>query len=201
MGAAPKDENELRHLLATAIASGRPFAIRYSRGAGHGVPCDEPLRHLPIGRGELLRAGRDVALLPIGWAVHPALQAAEILAAEHNIHASVANARFVKPLDASLIVQAAEQTGRVLTIEDHNRMGGFGSAVLELLADHGPRDVRVTRLGLPDRFLDHGPADSLRAAHGLSVDGIVDAARELVDQRASGETAGTSSIEQRTAAP
>ncbi len=199
--AAPKDENELRHLLATAIASGRPFAIRYSRGAGRGVPCDEPLRHLPIGRGELLRAGRDVALLPIGWAVHPALQAAEILAAEHNIHASVANARFVKPLDASLIVQAAEQTGRVLTIEDHNRMGGFGSAVLELLADHGPRDVRVTRLGLPDRFLDHGPADSLRAAHGLSVDGIVDAARELVDQRASGETAGTSSIEQRTAAP
>ena len=186
--AAPKDENELRHLLATAIASDRPFAIRYSRGAGRGAPCDEPLRQLPIGRGEVLREGDSVALLPIGWAVHPALQAAEILAVDHGIHATVANARFVKPLDAPLIVEAAERTGRVVTIEDHNRMGGFGSAVLELLADHGRRDITVTRLGLPDRFLDHGPADSLRAAHGLSVDGIVDAARGLMDQRMSEES-------------
>ncbi len=182
--AAPKDENELRHLLATAIASGRPFAIRYSRGAGVGVPCDEPPHQLPIGRGELLRAGSDAALLPIGWAVHPALQAAEILATEHNLRVAVANPRFVKPLDATLIVRLAEQTGRVLTIEDHNRMGGFGSAVLELLADHGMSDVKVNRLGLPDRFLDHGPAESLRAAHGLSVQGIVDAARALADARA-----------------
>ena len=202
--AAPKDENELRHLLATAIASDRPFAIRYSRGAGRGVPCDEPLHHLPIGRGEFLRDGGDVALLPIGWAVHPALQAAEMLAAEHDIHATVANARFVKPLDTSLIVQAAERTGRVVTIEDHNRMGGFGSAVLEVLADHGLRDVTVSRLGLPDQFLDHGPADSLRAAHGLSVDGIVTAARGLLDQRNGSESVAAdwpSTFERRTTAP
>jgi len=186
--AAPKDENELRHLLATAIASDRPFAIRYSRGAGRGVACDEPLRQLPIGRGEVLREGGSVALLPIGWAVHPAMQAAEILAADHGIHAAVVNPRFVKPLDTELIVQVAERTGRVVTIEDHNRMGGFGSSVLELLADHGRRDITVSRLGLPDRFLDHGPADSLRAAHGLSVDGIVDAARGLVDQHTSEES-------------
>lgn len=186
--AAPKDENELRHLLATAIASDRPFAIRYSRGAGRGVPCDEPLRQMPIGRGEVLRDGGTVALLPIGWAVHPAMQAAEVLAADHGIHAAVVNPRFVKPLDTELIVQVAERTGRVVTIEDHNRMGGFGSSVLELLADHGRRDITVSRLGLPDRFLDHGPADSLRAAHGLSVDGIVDAARGLVDQHTSEES-------------
>jgi len=186
--AAPQDENELRHLLATAIASDRPFAIRYSRGAGRGVPCDEPLRQLPIGRGEVLREGGTVALLPIGWAVHPAMEAAEILAADHGIHAAVVNPRFVKPLDTELIVQVAERTGRVVTIEDHNRMGGFGSSVLELLADHGRRDITVSRLGLPDRFLDHGPADSLRAAHGLSVDGIVDAARGLVDQHTSEES-------------
>lgn len=201
--AAPKDENELRHLLATAIASDRPFAIRYSRGAGRGVPCDEPLRQMPIGRGEVLREGGSVALLPIGWAVHPAMQAAEVLAADHGIHAAVVNPRFVKPLDTELIVQVAERTGRVVTIEDHNRMGGFGSSVLELLADHGRRDITVSRLGLPDQFLDHGPADSLRAAHGLSVDGIVDAARGLVDQHTSEESTAADwplTVEGRTTA-
>ncbi|MBM4436178.1 MAG: 1-deoxy-D-xylulose-5-phosphate synthase, partial [Actinobacteria bacterium] len=131
-----------------------------------------------VGRGELLRAGADVALLALGWGVAPALQAAERLAAE-GLHAAVVNARFVKPLDAPLILDLARQTRRLVTIEDHNLMGGFGSAVLELLADHGLPDVAVARVGLPDAFQAHGPADALRAQHGLSAAGIAQTARAL----------------------
>ncbi len=177
--AAPKDEDELRHLLATALAAEQPVALRYSRGAGLGVPCEGPPRVLPLGRGELLRPGTDLAFLAVGWGVAPALAAAEELAAHYGLDAAVANARFVKPLDLDLLHELTSHTRRVITVEDHNAAGGFGSAVLEALADHGPADVEVTRLALPDTFHPQGPPDDLRAAHGLSVDGLVAAARKI----------------------
>lgn len=175
---APKDEDELRHLLATGLESERPFAIRYSRGAGLGVPLTGPPRILPLGRGELLREGRDVALLALGWGVSAA-QAAATQLAQQGVQAAVVNARFVKPLDCELLLDVAAQTRRVVTIEDHNAMGGFGSAVLELLADAGLSDVAVRRLALPDTFQEHGPVDFLRAAHGLTPEGIEAAAQDL----------------------
>ena len=178
--AAPKDEAELRHMLYTGLATEAPFAIRYSRGLGVGVATDEPLSELQIGRGELLRDGSDVALLGIGWGTVPALRAAEELSAL-GVQAAVLNARFVKPLDSEMICELAARTHRIVTIEDHNRMGGFGSAVIELLADNDLRDVQVRRIALPDQFLGQGPADSLRSEHGLSVSGIIDAACELTD--------------------
>ncbi len=178
--AAPKDEDELRHMLRTAIESGRPFAIRYSRGAGVGADMPGPPRVLPVGRAELLRTGSDVALLALGWGVAPALEAAADLE-RLGVRAAVVNARFVKPLDSDLICGLAASTRRIVTIEDHNRMGGFGSAVAELLADNDLPDVQVRRVGMPDRFLEHGPADSIRAAHGVSVPGIVEAAHALTD--------------------
>jgi 1-deoxy-D-xylulose-5-phosphate synthase len=177
--AAPKDENELRHLLRTALDSNQPFALRYSRGVGVGVELSGPATALPIGRGELLREGSDVALLALGWGVAPALAAAEHLAAAGH-QAAVVNARFVKPLDADLILHLARRTRHLVTIEDHNAMGGFGSAVLELLADHEMSDVQVRRVALPDEFHAQGPADAIRATHGLSSEGIVAVARELI---------------------
>jgi 1-deoxy-D-xylulose-5-phosphate synthase len=176
--AAPKDENELRHLLMTGLAAERPFALRYSRGAGVGVPLTGPPQALPLGRGELLRDGHDVALLALGWGVVPAQQAAEQLARQ-GVQAAVVNARFVKPLDRELLLDVADQTRRVVTIEDHNAMGGFGSAVLELLGDAGMTDVAVQRVALPDAFQEHGPVDSLRAAHGLCAEGIVAAVHTI----------------------
>ncbi len=157
---APKDENELRHLLYTAMQYPKPVAIRYSRGSGLGVEMDRELQKLPFGKGELLREGNDLLLLPVGNRVYPALEAAEDLA-RAGISAAVINPRFVKPLDGELIAQWAGKTGRVITVEDNVRAGGFGSAVLELLQRRGLADVRVTTLGLPDRFIEHGSQQQL----------------------------------------
>ncbi len=157
---APKDENELRHLLYTAMQYPKPVAIRYPRGSGLGVELDPELQKLPFGKGELLREGNDLLLLPVGNRVYPALEAAEDLA-RAGISAAVINPRFVKPLDGELIAQWAGKTGRVITVEDNVRAGGFGSAVLELLQRRGLADVRVTTLGLPDRFIEHGSQQQL----------------------------------------
>ncbi|MGH7681135.1 MAG: 1-deoxy-D-xylulose-5-phosphate synthase, partial [Candidatus Eiseniibacteriota bacterium] len=152
---APKDENELRHMLATMAAhNSGPIAVRYPRGNGVGVPLDADLRVLPIGEGELVRPGTDVLLVAYGTMVQAALRAAQILDGK-GIRAAVINARFAKPLDAELICNAAAHSGHVVTIEDHAGAGGFGSAVLELLARDAPGTaVRVH--GLPDRFTEHG---------------------------------------------
>ncbi|MFN3337424.1 MAG: transketolase C-terminal domain-containing protein, partial [Thermomicrobium sp.] len=151
---APKDEDELRHMLATALAYEEgPIALRYPRGSGVGVPLLGEPRILPIGRGELLCQGQDVALIALGATVLPAERAAQILA-EKGIRATVINARFVKPLDRSLILDAARECGCVVTVEEAQLAGGFGSAVLEALNDADLR-VPVLRLGLADRFFDH----------------------------------------------
>ncbi len=168
---APKDEDELRHMLATALAYEEgPIALRYPRGSGVGVPMLGEPRVLPIGRAELLREGSDVAIVALGATVLPAERAADILA-ERGIRATVINARFVKPLDRSLILDAARECGCLVTVEEAQLAGGFGSAVLETLADAGLQ-IPVLRLGLADRFFDHASQASLRRQAGIDAESI-----------------------------
>ena len=171
---APKDENELRHMLKTAIEYPGPAAVRYPRGAGQGVPLDPDLKAIPIGEAELLRDGDDVAIVAIGSLVHPALEAAAELAAD-GIQAAVVNARFAKPLDDARILPLAKRCGAVLTLEEHSGMGGFGGAVLEALAAGGV-EVPTRVLAASDELHEHGATlDSI----GLGVADIVAAARAL----------------------
>jgi 1-deoxy-D-xylulose-5-phosphate synthase len=176
---APKDENELRHMLKTAIYSGAPMALRYPRGAGYGVELDAELKSLEIGRGELLSEGRDLTIVAIGATVYPALEAAEALRLK-GIDAAVINARFVKPLDADLILSSARKTGCIMTVEENALQGGFGSAVLELLFDNNLQDVKVRRLGIPDRFIEQGSQAQLRRDVGIDAEGIAAAAKEFM---------------------
>ncbi|MEE8353242.1 MAG: transketolase C-terminal domain-containing protein, partial [Dehalococcoidales bacterium] len=176
--AAPKDENELQHLLYTATKASHPMAVRYPRSPGVGVDLDEELREIPIGKGEILREGDDVALVALGSMVEPALAAADELAAG-GIEATVVNARFAKPLDAELIRGVAERTGRVLTIEENVLSGGFGSSVVGLLKEGGPMGVAVRSLGLPDEFIEHGSQDMLRRRYHLDAAGIAGQVRSL----------------------
>jgi 1-deoxy-D-xylulose-5-phosphate synthase len=168
---APKDENELRHMLKTAIASDRPIAMRYPRGAGYGVTMDQDLKVLTLGVGEQLESGEDVSIVAIGSTVYPALDAARRLR-ERGIRATVVNARFVKPLDKTLILEVALRTGNLVTVEENALQGGFGSAVLELLASEGVYNVKVKRIGIPDRFIEHGSQAQLRKDLGLDGEGI-----------------------------
>jgi 1-deoxy-D-xylulose-5-phosphate synthase len=176
---APKDENELRHMLYTALMRTGPSAVRYPRGSGLGVKLDDELTELPVGRAEVLREGDALAILAIGNPVHSALQAAEALA-EEGIHAAVVNARFAKPLDEELIVELAAQTGRILTVEENAVLGGFGSAVLETVSRRGLPAVKSRCLGIPDSFIEHGSQPILRKTCGIDAEGIGRAARELL---------------------
>jgi 1-deoxy-D-xylulose-5-phosphate synthase len=180
--AAPRDENQLQHLLATAIESGRPFAIRFPRGAASGVALDPDPKPLPIGRGELLRDGTDVALVALGKTVPAALAAAARLAAS-GVSAAVVDARFVKPLDEDLLRDVAERIGVVLTVEDHLLAGGFGSAVLELLSLRAP-GTRVRRIGIDDRFVEHAEQDEQWRQVGIDADAVADAALAVLAESA-----------------
>jgi 1-deoxy-D-xylulose-5-phosphate synthase len=175
---APRDENELQHLLATAVESGRPFALRFPRGAARGVPLDPDPKPLAIGRGELLRDGDDVAIAALGPAVAAAEEAAEALAVR-GLRAAVIDARFVKPLDVELLARVGRRCGALLTVEDHALAGGFGSAVLEALAEAAP-GVEVRRLGVPDRFVEHGDVGEQWRAAGIDAASIAAAAERLV---------------------
>jgi 1-deoxy-D-xylulose-5-phosphate synthase len=169
---APKDENELRRMLKSALTYEAPVAIRYPRGTGQGVPLDPAPEVLPPGKGELLREGKDLVILAVGPLVYTALDVAEKLA-EKGKEVAVVNCRFIKPLDEELILNVAQQTGRVLTLEENVLAGGFGSAVLELLGDHGYRG-EVARVGIPNCFVEHGSLPILRQQCGLDVQGILD---------------------------
>ncbi len=176
---APKDENELQHMIRTAVYSGLPTALRYPRGAGVGVAMDREPVSLPIGKGEKVADGDDIVIVALGVTVQPSLEAAALLK-ERGIRAAVINARFVKPLDRELILACAERTGAVLTVEENALMGGFGSAILELLEEEGITDVRVKRLGIPDRYIEHGSQAQLRKDLGLDAAGIAAAAEAFV---------------------
>ncbi|HKC23256.1 MAG TPA: 1-deoxy-D-xylulose-5-phosphate synthase, partial [Thermoanaerobaculia bacterium] len=175
--AAPKDENELQHLLFTAIRSGRPFALRYPRGLGLGVPLDEEPREIPIGTGELVREGKDLMLVAYGSMVSVAEHAADILAGR-GLAVGVAHARFAKPLDRDLLRTAARLAPRVMTLEEHLVAGGFGSGVLEAYqADGAIPDLKLH--GLPDQFVEHGPQLFQRHFFKLDAEGVAERALEL----------------------
>ena len=178
---APKDENELRHMLKTAVGCGSPVAVRYPRGKGVGVPLDSEITTLPLGRGEVLHEGTDLAMMAVGSTVYPALQAARKLAAE-GIGVKVINARFIKPLDAELLLGTAASVKKILTIEENVLDGGFGSAVLELFAQNDVTGITVRRLGVRDEFVEHAKQSELRAQLGLDEEGILRAAREMLQK-------------------
>jgi len=178
---APADENELRRMLKTALDHDGPIAIRYPRGAGEGVPVDESAPALPLGKGALVREGKDLLLLSIGTTLSKCMDAAEQLSRK-GIEAAVINARFVKPLDRDLILTWAGNTGHVVTVEEHMKAGGFGSAVLELFSDEGLASIATARVGIEDHFVEHGPREALCRRQGISTEGVMKAAFRVLEQ-------------------
>ena len=172
---APADENECRQMLFTGFQLSGPSAVRYPRGFGTGREIEREMRAFPVGKGEIRRQGRRIAVLAFGSMVKPALEAAETL------DATVANMRFVKPLDAELVAQLAATHELLVTVEEHQVMGGAGSAVCEALAARGI-EKRVLLLGLPDRFIDHGDPGKLLAAVGLDAAGIQRSIRNVIPE-------------------
>ena len=168
---APRDENELGHMLFTAVShNDGPVAIRYPRGSSLGVKVDRKYKKIKIGKAEKLHAGEDGAILAIGCMVNEALAAAKELK-EQGINVSVYDARFVKPMDRKMIEEAAS-TGKILTVEENVLEGGFGSAVLEELERQKISNVKVSRIGLRD-FVEHGDPNILREKCGLSQENII----------------------------
>ncbi|MBC2713368.1 MAG: 1-deoxy-D-xylulose-5-phosphate synthase [Desulfosarcina sp.] len=176
---APKDENELRHLLATAMVHDGPIALRYPRGRGTGVDLETSLTIIPIGKGEILSHGDDLLILAVGSRVSEAICAASLLKEDHRIRATVVNARFIKPLDHELIIPLARNIRHIITVEENAIQGGFGSAILELLSDHGINDVIVKRLGINDHFVEHGPQNFLRSKYQVDAAAIINAALSI----------------------
>jgi 1-deoxy-D-xylulose-5-phosphate synthase len=168
---APADENECRQMLYTAFKADGPSAVRYPRGAGPGAEVSSAMMALPIGRGEVRREGRGVAILAFGTVLKAALEAA------NEINATVANMRFVKPLDLELVFRLATTHDLLVTVEENVTRGGAGSAVLEALAADGLA-MPVLQLGLPDAFVEHGDPQQLLAECGLDRDGIVRSIQE-----------------------
>jgi len=180
---APKDEAELQRMLATALQHGGPAAVRYPRGVGVGAPLSDSPQPLPVGEAELLREGADLLVVAVGSRVMPCLEAAGQLAEEQGIQAAVLNARFVKPLPEKQLLELARSHSRILLVEENTVMGGFGSAVLELFADHDlyadGKQRTVRRLGLPDGYVEHGAQKQLRKLVGIDSAGIKRAMAEL----------------------
>ena len=168
---APKDENELQHMLYTAFQLNQPVALRYPRGNGVGVKLDEALVNLPIGIAEEIKSGDDIVFFAIGSMVEACKQASEFLGYV-GIEAGVVNARFIKPLDEDMLIRIASRTKYIVTVEDNVLAGGFGSAVLEFLNDQGIAEPKVLRLGLPDKFIEQGPRKDLLAKYTLSGENI-----------------------------
>jgi 1-deoxy-D-xylulose-5-phosphate synthase len=184
--ASPKDEQELRSLVRTAFAQDHPFALHYPRDPGFGVPAVKP-KVLPVGVGEVLREGRQILIVGFGPIVERGRKAADLLEAE-GWSVGVINARFAKPLDSQLILDAARGKTLVVTLEESVVTGGFGAAVLEVfegarLADPVYRDVAVRIMGIPaDRFVEHGSVDQLRRLLKLDAAGIAEQIRETLDR-------------------
>jgi 1-deoxy-D-xylulose-5-phosphate synthase len=175
--AAPGNENELQQLLYTALEAGHPMAIRYPRGWGAGTTLDADFSRIPIGKGEIVREGKDVVIMAIGATVTPSMEAADLLAAS-GVDAMVVNARFVRPLDEDLILRVSSSVGKVLTVEDNVLNGGFGASVLGVLEKSRVIGIKSRRLGIPNEFVTHGSQDYLRSLYHLDARGI---ARECAD--------------------
>jgi len=176
---APRNGTELSAMLKTALEAKGPSAIRFPRGNTENIDPGQEIRSLPHGQSELLKDGSDVLLLAVGSRVDGAREAAKRLH-EEGISAAVIDARFVKPLDEERIVSLAKKTGRVITVEENALQGGFGAAVLECFNEHQVEDLRVRRLGIPDRFIQHGSQAALANQLALDTEGIVQAVRDLL---------------------
>ena len=177
--AAPKDENELQHMLYTAMKSGKIMAVRYPRSQGLGVKMDMEFKELPIGKGEVLRQGNDVAILAIGSMVASAMEAAESLAVQ-GVEATVINARFAKPVDTELIIDLAMRIKRIISVEENTLSGGFGNYVNDVVRQADISDVIIRNVGLPDVFVEQGGQDFIRAKYGLDAKGIVKKVLEII---------------------
>jgi 1-deoxy-D-xylulose-5-phosphate synthase len=179
---APRDENELRHMVKTALETGHPTSLRYPRGNGVGVQMDAELKSLPVGRGEVMREGEHATIFAIGNEVWPSVEAAEILAKE-EINVGVVNGRFIKPLDDELIGKYCKPHSLVITVEEGSLAGGFGAAIMERCEQLGIRDVHFHRIGIPDEYVHHGAQDVLRAQYDLHAEGIAKRVREFVGEK------------------
>ena len=182
---APADENELRHMLHTALTIDGPAAVRFPRGSGVGVPLDSSFETLPVGKGRVVHGEADgaaILIAAVGAMVHPARRAAERLALQ-GVRAVVVDARFVKPLDEELLCELARSTRRVLTVEESMLAGGFGSAVMEAFERAGLHEVELRRLGIPDETVEHGDSQIQRSRFGLDEAGIAAAALSLCHGR------------------
>ncbi|MFA6977784.1 MAG: 1-deoxy-D-xylulose-5-phosphate synthase [Ignavibacteriaceae bacterium] len=169
---APKDEAELRNMLYTATEyKGGPIAIRYPRGSAIGVQLNESFEQIPIGKGERIKSGNDIAFLAVGSMVQFAAKAAELLSTE-GINAEVVNMRFVKPLDQQLLDEIADQHKKIITLEENTIVGGFGSAVLEYFSQKGYKN-ELLRIGLPDEFVEHGTQAELYRLLEIDAEGII----------------------------
>lgn len=179
---APKDEGELRDMLRTMLAHTGPAAMRYPRGNGVGADTTREPEILEIGKAEILRdAGGEIAIIAYGTMTHPSLAAAEHLAKD-GIEATVVNARFAKPLDSGLLLALARTKRLIVTVEEAYLAGGFGSAVMELLEENGLLDqLKIVRMGVPDRIITHGDPKLLLAKYGLDADGIYTRVRETIE--------------------
>ena len=180
---APKNENELRNMMITAIRHNGPVAFRYPRGTGEGVSITEPPRPIPIGKAEIIEIGNDVLILAVGQPLNEALKARRTLESE-GIEATVVNCRFIKPLDIETISELVEKIPRVITIEENVLSGGFGSAVLEGLSDKGMNKFHLKRIGIEDQFIEHGSQQILRSKYALDAHAIVQAAQQLMSTAA-----------------
>lgn len=175
---APKDENELQHMLYSSTKYDLPVAIRYPRGTGEGVSLDWQFQEIPLGKGELLKEGKDALIIAIGNHVWSAFRVSNALEKE-GFKVGVINARFLKPLDEELILEQAKTVPLVITIEENSLYGGLGSAVSELLLENG-LSVRFKRIALPDKFVEHGDLKTLREVYGLSEKALYNKIKSLL---------------------
>ncbi|SDH35551.1 1-deoxy-D-xylulose-5-phosphate synthase [Alteribacillus bidgolensis] len=179
----PKDENELQHMIYTALRyDDGPIAVRYPRGNGYGVKMDEELKELEIGKWEILKDGKDATILSFGTMLPVAVEAAKTLS-EQNVHVRVVNARSAKPLDADLLKELQEEGQPILTLEEAVLKGSFGSAVLEHFHDTGCHNMVIERMGIPDRYIEHGSVPELYEEIGLTAEEVINKIFTLVPRR------------------
>jgi 1-deoxy-D-xylulose-5-phosphate synthase len=178
---APKDENELKHMIYAALSLSQPVAIRYPRGKGLGVPLDQEVKEIPVGKAEIIKQGDDAAIFAIGSTVYPAIEASEMLEKE-GINCSVINSRFIKPIDKDCVLKFADKTKHIITVEENVIQGGFGSAILEEIQDHS-KDLNIINLGIPDTFVEHGPQNVLRAKYQIDAQGIYNTVKKMLNNQ------------------